>query len=151
MTKVKIRRPYDPSSKQSITFPDETETIQSAMDECDINNIMSRYEKTGILQHVQNIEGAYGDFTNVQDYQLSLNQVIAAQEAFEQLPSRIRERFGNDPAHLMTFLQDDANREEAIKLGLVPEPEAPPAPTKVEIVNPTEKKAAGAPPQTPEA
>lgn len=135
-SKVKIRRPYDASVRTSIEFPNKTMAKQAFKDECDINTIMSKYEKTGLIEHVQNVQGSYGDFTSVQDYQLSLNQVIAAQEAFDALPAKIRQRFANDPAHLMSFLQDDANLDEAVRLGLVP---------------PEPKNSAGAPPQTPPA
>lgn len=140
-TKVKIRRPYDPTVRTSIKFPNETMAKQSFRDETNINNIMKRYQNTGIIEHVQKVQGSYGDFSNVQEYQLSLNQVIEAQEAFEQLPAQIRKRFNNDPAHLMSFLEDDKNREEAEKLGLVTPKPAPP--------EKAEKKPAGAAPQTP--
>lgn len=139
MTKqVKIRRPYDARERSSITFPEKTMAKQAFKDECDINTIMSKYQNTGLLEHVQSIQGSYGDFTSVQDYQLSLNQVIAAQDAFDQLPARIRERFLNDPAHLMSFLSDPENREEAIKLGLV---ENPPEPSKAPSPSPAQKGA----------
>jgi len=130
-TKPKIRRPYDASPGTSITFTENTKAQQSFQDECDINTIMSRYQQNGVLDHVQSIEGAYGDFSNVVDYQLGLNQILAAQDAFDQLPAKLRERFRNDPAELMTFLQDEKNRAEAEDLGLV------------------EKKSEGAPPPPP--
>lgn len=121
MTKsqVKIRRPYDASQPTSISFPEKTMAKQAFKDECNINTIMSKYQKTGLIEHVQKVQGAYGDFTSVQDYQLSLNQVIEAQEAFEALPAAVRKRFGNDPSHLMSFLEDPSNLDEAVKLGLV--------------------------------
>lgn len=126
MTKtLKIRKPYDASIRTSITFPEKTMAKQAFKDECDINTIMSKYQKTGLIEHVQKVQGSYGDFTSVQDYQLSLNQVIEAQEAFEALPAKIRERFANDPSHLMAFLANAENQEEAERLGLV-EPKAPP-------------------------
>lgn len=134
-SKVHVRRPYDPTVKTSITFPEKTMTKQSFKDECDINTIMAKYQTTGLIEHVQSVRGAYGDFTSVEDYQLSLNQVIEAQAAFDNLPAKIRDRFANDPARLMSFLQDEANLDEARALGLV-EPEKIPA---------------GAPPQTPPA
>lgn len=126
--KVKIRRPYDASQASSITFPNTTMAKQAFKDECDINTIMRKYQKTGLFEHVQRVRGSYGDFTSVQDYQLSLNQVIEAQEAFDQLPAKIRARFANDPAHLMAFIADDANYDEAVKLGLV-EPKEPKTPS----------------------
>jgi len=138
--KVKIRKPYDDHARSSVTFSETTMAKQSFQAECDINTIMSKYQNDGVIQHVQKVQGAYGDFSNVADYQLHLNQVIAAQEAFDDLPSKIRERFGNDPAHLMTFISDEKNRDEAVKLGLI-EPDAPaPAPTRVEIVNPPQPR-----------
>lgn len=104
---------------------------QSFADECNINNIMSKYQRTGLIDHVAKVQGSYGDFTSVQDYQLSLNQVIEAQDAFDELPSSVRKRFGNNPAELMAFLSDPDNREEAVKLGLVePPPPKPKEPAK---------------------
>ncbi|UDN67866.1 internal scaffolding protein [robinz microvirus RP_160] len=128
MSKVKARRPYDASKPTSITFPETTMAKQAFKDECDINTIMSKYQKTGLIEHVQKVQGSYGDFLSVQDYQLSLNQVIEAQAAFDALPSRVRERFANDPSRLMSFLQDEKNQDEAIRLGLVVAPEPPQAP-----------------------
>ena len=49
--------------------------------------------------------------------------VIAAAEAFAALPSRVRQRFNNDPAELLEFLADESNREEAVFLGLIEKPE----------------------------
>jgi len=148
--KVKIRKPYDASVPASIKFPETTMAKQAFKDECDINTIMSKYQKTGLIEHVQKVQGSYGDFTSVQDYQLSLNQVIAAQEAFDQLPAKIRERFNNDPAHLMSFMNDDKNAEEAIALGLAervspPQPKAAPAASKEPEATPPATKAATPP------
>lgn len=131
-SKVKIRKPYDAPARHSMQFPEKTMAKQSFKEECDINTIMAKYQKTGLIEHVQNVQAQYGDFTSVADYQLSLNQVIAAQNAFEQLPSRVRERFSNDPSRLMAFLEDDKNRDEAVRLGLIeptPSPPQPEAPT----------------------
>lgn len=141
--KVKPRRPYDPTLRTSVIFSQPTMAKQSFKDESDINTIMRKYQSTGIIEHVQRVQGSYGDFSNVQGYQLSLNQVIAAQEAFDELPAMLRKRFGNDPAQLMTFLDDQDNLEEAIRLGLVEKPATPPEAEK------PKKKPAGAAPQTP--
>lgn len=144
MTKSKIRKPYDQHARNAISFPNATMAKQSFKAETDINTIMAKYQATGLIDHVQRVQGAYGDFTSVQDYQLSLNQVIEAQEAFERLPSKIRARFSNDPAHLMAFMEDPANLEESITLGLREKPQGEqPAPT-----TPQPKKEAQ-PPSTP--
>lgn len=142
-TKVKVRKPYEASPRSSIEFKSPTMAKQAFKEECDINTIMAKYARTGLIEHVQKVQGSYGDFTSVQDYQLSLNQVIEAQAAFDQLPARVRERFANDPARLMSFLQDDKNQAEAVALGLVEPPAAPPA-----SPSPAQPKASETPPST---
>lgn len=109
-------------------------TKQEFADECDINKIVKLAESTGILAHQSLNPPTYGDFTSGESYQSAMNQLIEADQAFAELPSRTRERFGNDPKRLIEFLQDPESREEAVKLGLVkkPEPESPskpPSPT----------------------
>lgn len=113
---------------------------QAFKDECDINTIMSKYQRTGLIEHVQRVQGSYGDFTSVQDYQLSLNQVIEAQDAFDALPSSVRKRFNNEPTQLMAFISDDANYDEAVRLGLIERKEPAPAPSPPK---PTEPPAGG--------
>lgn len=125
MTDLKIRKPYDASVRTPTSFPKETRTKQSFQAECDINNIMAKYAKTGVLEHTRNVQGAYGDFSDVPDFQEARNRLIAAEEAFMALPAAIRKRFDNDPEQFVAFLSDDANRDEAVKLGLVQKPEEP--------------------------
>lgn len=101
-------------------------TKQCFKEQCDINRIVSKYEQTGLLEHLNQRPGFFEDLTNVPDYRSALNKVIQAKEAFGMLPARTRERFSNDPGEMLGFLEDPANKEEAIKLGLVKKPiEAP--------------------------
>lgn len=97
-------------------------TKQSFSKECDVNFIISKYQKTGLVDHVNRFEGQYGDFLDVQDYQSSLNAIKRAQDEFMSLPSSLRSRFSNDPAQFLSFIQDENNREEAINLGLINRP-----------------------------
>lgn len=60
----------------------------------------------------------YGDFANPLSYQESLNLVIHAQEQFNSLSSRVRERFANDPQKFLEFTSNPENAEEMVKLGL---------------------------------
>ena len=70
----------------------------------------------------------YGDFTNVPDFRESMDLIARANGTFMQLDWKLRERFHNDPAVLIAFLNDPQNRDEAVKLGLVsPKAEAKPA------------------------
>lgn len=101
-------------------------TQQHFKDECDINTIMSRWQRTGELSHLNTRKPEYGDFDNVDDYQSAVNSVMHAQEAFDALSSRIRKRMNNDPGQLLAFLEDPSNHDEAVELGLIRNPEPDP-------------------------
>lgn len=106
-----------------IFFEGPGRTKQAHKDECDINIMMAKYQKTGQMPAANPFRPIYGDFSHIDDYQAAVNQVHEAQESFADLPSQIRSRFRNDPAELLRFMEDPANTEEAIQLGLLPEPE----------------------------
>lgn len=100
----------------------ESRTEQSHRQETNINDIVHRYQKTGVLPPSSRLP-VYGDFTGIIDYQSALNAVQAAQEAFLTLPPGMRKEFNNDPGQLLAFLSDESNRDDAIKLGLLETPE----------------------------
>jgi len=92
-------------------------TKQSESDACDINQIMAKFQVTGLIDHGNRYEGSYEDATSI-TYHEAMNLVIAAQEMFDDLPSATRARFSNDPAAFLDFVQDEKNKPEMIKLGL---------------------------------
>lgn len=100
------------------TFKGVSRAKQEFKKECDINSIMAKYRNSGVVSHLNRYEGRYGDFSSATDYQTSLNQVMAAQAAFDSLPSAIRRRFGNDPASFLAFVQDPGNEAELVEMGL---------------------------------
>lgn len=126
-------------------------TQQSFKEECDINTIIERFHLSGELPQVLRLPHE-GDFTGIFDFQTAANAVRAAQETFNSLPAKIRNRFQNSPQLFVEFCTDEENRDEAIKLGLVnkpsPDPEAlvkKPAPEPA----PDPKPAPAAPQQPP--
>lgn len=132
----------DVSQKHTTQSVGESRTKQAFKDESDINNILKRYNVTGVLPDQSRAALAhFGDFTNVPSYDEALNTVIESQAAFMQLPAVMRQRFGNDPQHLLAFLSDENNREEAIKLGFVNPPQQPvPAPERSQASVSTKSK-----------
>lgn len=96
-------------------------TKQSMRDEVDINKIVARFAKTGMLSSFNGGEPFYGDVSDILSYQDALNVVVRARELFDGLPAELRERFANDPARLISFLDNPANKKEAIELGIVQE------------------------------
>lgn len=142
--KILVRGGLSPRHRVRLKFEDKSRALQSAKDECDINNIMANWRRTGIITHGQIAEGKYEDLADVPtDYHESMNRIIEAQEAFASLPSSVRKQFNNDPAQLLDNISDPANRQILIDAGLLkadleggkkdaqPDPErtaSPPAP-----------------------
>jgi phage internal scaffolding protein len=112
---------------------------QQFKDECDINNILRQFNVTGQLPEAT-LSPKYGDFSGISDYKTALDRVIAADEEFMNLPATLRARFDNDASKLIEFLEDDQNRLEAEKLGLVDPKEDLSLTPPVEVLNtpPTE-------------
>lgn len=106
---------------------------QSFAAECDINTIMKKYNKTGLIDHVNKYQGNYGELPDEVDYHANLNAVMAAKEAFASLTAEIRLRFGNDPAQFLAFVDDPENIDEMIALGLTTE--GPPMPSEDDPVD----------------
>lgn len=96
----------------------EYTTEQHHKKECDVNQIIRKYDKTGLILHVSKFEAKYGNLTGL-DFQNMMNTITHAQSMFQQLPSEIRNRFKNDPGALIQFMENPDNRDEAIKLGLI--------------------------------
>lgn len=110
-------------------------TKQSFKDACDINCIVKRAQRSGgIMPPEQPL--VFGDAT-APDY-VSMMQVLAAgSSAFEALPAKIRKEFDNDPAIFMDFVNDPANAERMVELGLAKPREKPQEVVqKVQVVNP---------------
>lgn len=108
--------------------PGSSRTKQSFKDECDINILTGRW-LDGVPMPAATQTPQYGDFSNADDYLTAVNKLNAANEQFNALPSKIRNRFDNEPGQLINFLADPANQEEAVHLGLADAPrEEQPAP-----------------------
>lgn len=113
---------YSPGQSPSVEFNLPSLTDQSQKDECDINRILQRYRETGYLTdplHPATRKPIFGDFTDIPDYQAALDLIAKADDAFMQLPAKIRDRFSNNPQEIFDFLNDEKNRDEAVKLGLI--------------------------------
>lgn len=122
MHKPIFKTPYDGEDHRVRKhIIDESLAKQSFADECNINLIMARYEKTSILDHVNKYNGNYESYENVQDYHSALCQVINARQAFDDLPSKIRARFNNDPGQFLAYANNPDNKPGMKELGLMPE------------------------------
>ena len=141
-----LRTPYnydlDAASNESGVACEEPSLAQQQFkDECDINNILRQFNITGQLPD-STLSPKYGDFTGISDYKTALDRVISADEEFMNLPATLRARFDNDAFNLIEFLENDENRLEAEKLGLIEPKQDLQAAPLVEAETPTPKESA---------
>lgn len=111
-------------------------TKQEFKDECDINVLMKRYQKTGLFPQYPGQSPRYVSNIDAPDFLEAQNLVIKAREEFLGLNSELRKRFDNDPAKFYAFVNDPDKAEELVKLGLREAPKPEPGPVRVEVVNP---------------
>lgn len=92
-------------------------TKQSMKDECDVNLIVAKFDRTGLLDHLAEGVPYFEDVSEVGDYRAALENVRAAQEYFSKFPAKVRSEFGNDVTRFMTFLRG-ASDGDLLELGL---------------------------------
>lgn len=124
---MKFRTPHDEDENEAngvlaaIDCRDESLTVQSAVENSDINVIVRRFgaDRGGVIP-VQPVDPRfYGDFSDVPDLRTALDLVRDANDKFAVLPAEMRARFDNDPAKLWAFVTNAANFEQAVELGLL--------------------------------
>lgn len=103
----------------------KTRTKSEFADEANINNIVKRC-MNGAAMPTGSRTPLFGDFSEVADFTSAQTLIAQANAEFEQLPSDIREKFGNNVSDLMDFLDDENNLAEAQELGLAPKPTSEP-------------------------
>lgn len=120
---MKFQTAYSQKVSPVIDFTDKPSlTEQNHKDSCEINRIMAKYQKTGIIDHRNEHRGDYGYATS-QTFSEALDIVIKGKEMFEELPSSLRKKFNGDPKEFLEFVQNPKNVDEMVELGLARTPE----------------------------
>lgn len=94
-------------------------TDQSYKGSSDINNIMKRYKKTGILPETKKHLAKYVDNSNIPSIEDAHNVIMEAKNLFMQLPAEVRKKMGNDPANMVDFVKDEKNKDYLVEKGLL--------------------------------
>lgn len=115
---------------------DVSMTKQEFRDECDINVILKGYQKGRAITHLNKYEGRFEDVADAPLFHEAQNIILKAQAMFDDLPSAVRDRFGNDPAQFLEFVHDAKNEQELVDMGLAKARpvEAPAAPPVASVV-----------------
>lgn len=125
------------SHASGLECKDVSLAVQADAEDADINTIVRRFGLTGELP--QNVRMPLsGDFSSATDYQSSLNALIAADAAFMAFPADVRARFNHKAAEMIAFVEDPANYDEAVKLGIANARPIAPSPAPVEPASPAQ-------------
>lgn len=98
--------------------PGESYVKQAFKEECDINNIMARFQQTGTLPFLNNQQPNYGLAPAI-DFKEAMDIVTGSLDSFQQLPAAVREKFGHDPEMFLRFVEDPSNIHEMAEMGLL--------------------------------
>lgn len=117
-------------------------TKQEFKFECDVNNVIKSFKPHQMMAALQqNLNlGNYADLPDAYDFQEALHLIKDAERQFATIPAKVRDRFGQDPALFLQFINDPKNLAEARTLGLAKPEVVPPAPIEVKVVNPEPPK-----------
>lgn len=144
MKKVEIpflRTPFNydrdlASDESGLKCEDPSLTQQQFKEEADINTIVDRFMKSGVLPSPA-VMPQFMDVEGVFDYQTAMNYVRQADENFMRMDAKVRARFNNSPQEFLEFFANPENTQEAIRLGLaIPQAVAE---TQVSAAEPTSK------------
>jgi len=141
--KINIRKPFHPVDVDGISFDlQEGKTKQSFKDECNINAIVKKYRRTGQMPGVRE-NGIYSDNSSMDLFDAQLI-VAKSNTMFNELPSEVRNKFGNNPVKFLEYAENPANQEGMIELGLAKRiPKTDPEPsqkTQKEEISKTENQ-----------
>lgn len=117
-----------PPKVKVVCTVEEGRTRQADKDACDINKIVSRYEKTGVVPAIR--QGWYADVSSIGDYTAVVNRVKEVERVFNQLPASMRANFDNEPSLFLDYLANNPGGLD--ELGIKEEPSEAPEPAGVE-------------------
>lgn len=92
-------------------------TKQSEYQQSDIHYIMKQFERNGVMNHLAQHEGTYGDYADLPTYHEAQNLIAEANSMFETVPASIRELHDNDPSKFVSWMMDSKNREAMLEQG----------------------------------
>lgn len=131
---MKFNTKYSDKCHAVPTFSDKPSMTNKLFGfDTDINNIISGFTRGMNLSIASQYPGKF--FLSADEYQNAVYKLASAKSMFEELPSKLRQRFHNDPKEMLEFLDDTKNDDEAIKLGLKTKP-VEVQPIKVDVVTP---------------
>lgn len=128
---MKARNKFSKRVAVIAPFLDDGRTQQHFADQVNINNILAKYRKTGIIEHVKRAEARFGSFPDMNATAADFDKVAKAKQSFEMLPAELRNKFNNNIPEFFEFLHDPDNRDQLTKWGFFNKKEGPETGTPV--------------------
>lgn len=125
MDQVEMFHAYNAPVSEGTRCLEPKVTRDSDTEGCDINRIVARAEKTGLLPDFGRGPGQFADVSEMGDYRTALHTMEEAEAAFMALPYEVRRHFDHDPVSFLDACTDPARLPELEQLGLVAPKEAP--------------------------
>lgn len=118
----RVRSQWD-RERQAPRAAGEAITKQSFAGACDVNEVMRRWEVTGVLDHVNTAQAIYLDCAGPDGLQDMFSRVADAEAKFMELPSEVRALVDNDASRFVEYLTNPENLEECRRVGILPKEE----------------------------
>lgn len=115
--------PKDNRSVTENTLPSLTQ--QHHLDEVNINKIIARFNKTGVLGDGTLRTPQYADVSLFGDFSEAQQKIAEGRAAFAALPVSVKKLAGNDPTRLWEVLVDPDNRKILEEAGVLKAPAKP--------------------------
>lgn len=138
-TKELIRNLHIKHDRVQVTFKKPSRVKREFKKDADINVIMDRFKKTGVLP-INTKTPMYMDTTQVPNLQQAMEVMISAEKAFAALPAQVRKEFDNNPMNFVDYATKPENLPKLREWGLAPPEKEPEKPMKVEVVNQKDDK-----------
>lgn len=115
-----------------------SQTKASQVQDAEIKNILARYEQTGVLVGLRQVDLAFHDVSEFEDFADLMRQSKVAEAEFMKLPAAVRKAFDHDHHVWLDAAHDglsEAQTEYLTKIGAIKAVEtpqerpAPPVPT----------------------
>ncbi len=94
---------------------DDGRTKQSFKNSTDINKILHKAQKTGVISHLAKHEAFYGEFEAF-DFTEAQNTLARADTMFAELPHEVRSEFEQSPQKFFDFVNDPENQGNLAEL-----------------------------------
>lgn len=113
-----IRSVYDGSRVLEFIGGGEKRVKAAFADEVNINRIVDRYRKTGLVTHLSKATPQFVDMLAVEDFTETMQKMTATKSWFNGLPANVRAAFGNDVIALLEARNSEEGMQKLRGLGL---------------------------------